>query len=669
MSMAAPIARSPVERIVHPAMLVGAFGLCALALSAWNLGRLLQPDLWWTAVTAPDLWDTAQWTVYYSFLPRLTVSILAGVTLSLSAAIFQQVLRNPIAEPTTLGVSAGASLALTAATLFFPELLGSGREVVALFGATVAMVVVLALAWRKALSPLSLILAGLIVGLYAGAVSAVISVSQYEALSSVFVWSTGTLNQGDWNAVFYLLPRLASGFMLALLLARPLTILTLDDESSKSLGLQQPRMRFLAISLAVGLSGSVVSAVGVIGFVGLAAPALAKLFGARTIRQRLIWAPLVGGTLLWLSDQAVQVLPFNQQLPTGVATGLLGAPILIWMLPRLQGAIVPPKSDATQSVPRLERPWIAVGILTLILLVALWPAIDFGQGPYGWEWLSVEELGRLMQWRLPRVMASIGAGAMLAMAGMLMQRLTGNPMASPEVLGISSAAAGAVIVLALLVPAPAHLVKVTAATTGALAMLIVMLSISRKAAFAPDRMLLAGIAVGTTFGALTAVLTASGDPRLASLLAWMAGSTYLVTMDDAVIGIVIAAILLAIIPFFDRWLTILPLGDETSRAIGVPLGQSRLRLLLLTAILTGAATLIVGPLSFVGLMAPHMARMMGIHRPLPQLFGAAVLGALIMLLADWFGRNLIFPYQIPAGLIATFIGGPYFMKLMARGAR
>lgn len=666
MSVASPIASPAAGRPLHPAMLVAAFGLCALALSVWSLDRLLAPGLWWAALTAPDPWDTAQWTVRYSFLPRLSASILAGAALSLAAAIFQQVLRNPIAEPTTLGVSAGASLALTAATLFFPGLLGFGREAVALCGAAVATAIVLALAWNRALSPLSLILAGLIVGLYAGAVSAVLSVSRYEALSSVFIWSTGILNQGDWLAVLYLLPRLLAGFALALLMARPLAILALDDESGRSLGLSRHLMRFLALLLAVGLSASVVAAVGVIGFVGLAAPALAKLFGARAIGQRLVWAPLVGGSLLWLADQAAQALPLSQQLPTGVATALLGAPILIWMLPRLQGAMPPPRPDAARSAPRPARPWLAVGVLALILLLALWPAIDFGQGPYGWEWLSADGRAELARWRAPRVVASIGAGAMLAMAGVLMQRLTGNPMASPEVLGISSGAAGAVIVLALLAPAPAHALKVLAAAAGALAMLMVMLSVSRKAAFSPDRMLLAGIAVGTAFGALTSVLMASGDPRLNGLLAWMAGSTYLVTMGDALIGLAIAASLLAVIPFFSRWLVILPLGDEVSRAVGVPLRRSRLRLLLLAAILTGAATLIVGPLSFVGLMAPHMARMMGLRRPAQQLFGAALLGALIMLLADWLGRNLMSPYQIPAGLIATFVGGPYFMWLMWR---
>ncbi len=91
--------------------------------------------------------------------------------------------------------------------------------------------------------------------------------------------------------------------------------------------------------------------------------------------------------------------------------------------------------------------------------------------------------------------------------------------------------------------------------------------------------------------------------------------------------------------------------------------------MLAAALFTGAATLVVGPLSFVGLMAPHMARMMGLQRPMAQLYGSAVLGAFIMVAADWLGRNLLFPYQIPAGLLATLVGGPYFMWQVGRSGR
>jgi iron complex transport system permease protein len=95
----------------------------------------------------------------------------------------------------------------------------------------------------------------------------------------------------------------------------------------------------------------------------------------------------------------------------------------------------------------------------------------------------------------------------------------------------------------------------------------------------------------------------------------------------------------------------------------------RIVLLVLVSVPTTIATLVIGPLSFVGLMAPHMARMLGFQRALPQLFASAILGGMILVSADWVGRMLIFPWQIPAGLLAALIGGPYFMVLMWKRRR
>jgi iron complex transport system permease protein len=115
-----------------------------------------------------------------------------------------------------------------------------------------------------------------------------------------------------------------------------------------------------------------------------------------------------------------------------------------------------------------------------------------------------------------------------------------------------------------------------------------------------------------------------------------------------------------------RWLELLPLGDSSAKALGVHLGKSRFYLLLLAALLTAGATLIVGPLSFIGLLAPHLARLLGLTRALPQLLGAALLGATVMVLADWLGRNLLFPIQLPAGLLASLVGGAYFMLCLRK---
>jgi len=111
---------------------------------------------------------------------------------------------------------------------------------------------------------------------------------------------------------------------------------------------------------------------------------------------------------------------------------------------------------------------------------------------------------------------------------------------------------------------------------------------------------------------------------------------------------------------------ILPLGETSACAAGVNVRKARGAIVIATALMTGAATIVIGPLSFVGLVAPHLVRAMGIARALPQMCAAALAGGAILVLADWIGRLLIFPWQIPAGLLAALVGGPYFLVLMWR---
>jgi iron complex transport system permease protein len=130
----------------------------------------------------------------------------------------------------------------------------------------------------------------------------------------------------------------------------------------------------------------------------------------------------------------------------------------------------------------------------------------------------------------------------------------------------------------------------------------------------------------------------------------------------------IAVPLLLVTPFFSRPLDILPLGEETSRGLGIDLGLARLALMMLAAFLTAASVLAVGPLTFAGLVGPHLARALGLRRAFEQLIGAALIGATLMVSADWLGRIVIFPFQLPAGLVAALIGVPYLIwHLMRRG--
>ncbi|EMF04347.1 Fe(3+)-hydroxamate ABC transporter permease FhuB [Serratia sp. CY81684] len=637
-------------------------------LTIYNLVQQLPPAQWARALSAPDIDDVRQMLFHYSLLPRLTVSLLAGAGLGLVGVLFQQVLRNPLAEPSTLGVAAGAQLGLTIATLWVLPGGEFTRQLAAMVGAIVVGGLVFGVAWGKRMSPVTLILAGLVLGLYCGAVNSLLALFHYDQLQGMFLWGTGALNQQDWSAVQFILPRLLVASALAALLLRPLTLLGLDDGVARNLGLGLSMARFCALGLAIIFSAMLVSAVGVIGFIGLFAPLMAKMLGARRLAHRMMLAPLLGALLLWLTDQVMLgVTQVWREIPTGAATALFGAPLLLWLLPRLRSAATPPPMNLGDKVPaeRGNLPgWILLG--GLVLLIGLTLALMLGKNAGGWHWSLGAELDALLPWRWPRVLSALAAGMMLAVAGTLIQKLTGNPMASPEVLGISSGAAFGVVMMLFMVPGDAFVWLLPAGSLGAAVTLLIIMIAAGRGGFSTERMLLAGIALSTAFTTVIFLLLASGDPRMGGLLTWLSGSTYSVEPAQALRTALVAAGLMVLAPLCRRWLTILPLGGATARSVGIALTPARLTILLLAATLTAMATLTVGPLSFVGLMAPHMARMLGFRRALPQMVIAALLGGLLMVFADWCGRMLLFPYQIPAGLLATFIGAPYFVYLLRK---
>ncbi|GHE21904.1 Fe(3+)-hydroxamate ABC transporter permease FhuB [Halomonas urumqiensis] len=601
----------------------------------------------------------------YSWWPRLAMSLLAGAALALAGVVMQQVLRNPLAAPTTLGVASGANLALLGATLLAPGLLAMGREWVAMAGGAGSVALVFALTWRGGFTPLRVVLAGLVVNLYLGALAVILLLFHQEALKGLLIWGAGSLTQNGWHDVSFLAPRLVLGIGMAVWLLRPLAVLELDDASVKSLGISLKRLRLAGLGLAVFLTACVVSVVGVIGFIGLAAPNIVRLAGARRLGARLLWSTLLGALLLAATDLVLQGASpaLSTLVPTGATTAALGAPLLLWLIPRLRLASVP---HAAQShvVSRHPAPHRLIRGLSLALLVAVGLALFSGQTVDGWH---VSADWQVLEWRLPRLIAAGASGVMLALAGAMIQRLSANPMASPELLGISGGSAMALMGAIFLLPAPGNLTLVACGTLGALASLAVLITLNHRHGLAPERLLLTGVAITALFDAVRAIVLAGGDPRGQQVLAWLSGSTYYVDLPSAALVMALAMLLaLASIPFC-RWLDILPLGAASASALGVRVGRARLALLGLVALLTAAATLVVGPLSFVGLLAPHMARLAGLQRAHWHLIGAALIGALLMILADWLGRQLLFPDEVPAGLVASLIGGGYFMWSLRRG--
>ncbi|MBY5924297.1 MULTISPECIES: Fe(3+)-hydroxamate ABC transporter permease FhuB [unclassified Halomonas] len=624
---------------------------------------------WWQALMSPEGSDIQQAVLHYTFLPRLCTALVSGACLALAGCVIQQVMRNPLASPSTLGISSGAQLALVVSTIWFPGMLAGGRDIIAMLGGSAATLLVLAISWRRDLAPLVVVLAGMVVSLYISAINGAVMLFHHESLKNVLMWGAGALDQAGWHDSQQLLLRLAVAIAVAGVLAPRLALLDLEAASARSLGASLVRLRVAGLGLAILLTGSVVSAVGLIGFIGLAAPMLVKLAGARTLAQRLVWSTIVGGLLLLVTDLAVQCLAMWTaiHLPTGAVSAALGAPLLLWLLPRLHlssGRPSPVTAGPRPSVSPRRTLWILTVLLLLAIGIALFASVE--PPSLTWTLPGTTAWDDIAPWRLPRVATAASAGLILALAGTVLQRVTGNPMASPEVLGISAGVAMGVIALLLL---PFHITplsSVAGGLPGALVALTILVACTARQSFAPTRLLLTGVAISALLDSVQTIALSSGDPRIQQLLSWLSGSTYYASATSSIWLMGISLTLAALLAAFIRWLDILPLGVASASALGINITASRAILLGLVVLMTLAATLSVGPLTFIGLLAPHMARQLGFSRARDQLLAAACLGASVMVFADWIGRQLLMPYQLPAGMVAAIIGGAYFMWGLGR---
>ncbi|NLS20191.1 Fe(3+)-hydroxamate ABC transporter permease FhuB [Rhizobium sp. P40RR-XXII] len=643
-----------------------AVALTLLALAGLLSWHQLAPDFS-RLMTQEAGYDPQRLLLLYSTLPRIMTALLAGAALSLSGSLLQQVLRNPLASPSTLGISAGANLALVAVMLAFPAVQGLSRDAVALFGSAAAAAVVFLIGARRGFSPLALVLAGLIVGVWSGALAAILVLMNDRYLSGLFIWGAGSLAQQSWTIPLSLLPKIVILFAAALLMARPLSLMELGDSGASGLGLSVKRTRIAAVCIAIALAAIVTSAVGVIGFIGLIAPRVTQIAGARQMKSQLVWSPLIGAGLLLLTDEALVLLSGASStfLPTGAITALLGAPLLLLMLPRLktvQRNVANPSQDANRAM-RTPKALLVASIPALALLLA--GAVFFGRAPDGaWTFLTYMHWPDVLPYRLPRIAGAFAAGMMLGVVGAILQRLSGNEMASPEVLGISAGATLGVTAALFLLPAPGIVAQLGFGGLGAFAVLVAIFLFGVRSGFAPERVLLTGIALGAMLDAFISVLAAGGDPRTMIVMQWMSGSTYLVDTPKAIAATTAAAAGLALAFLAHRWLDLLPLGPQAAQAIGIRVNLARACLFALAATMTAAATLILGPLSFIGLMGPHLARELGLQGAAPQLAGAALAGGGLMVLADWFGRMIAFPYQMPAGLVSALVGAPVLLVML-----
>lgn len=652
------------------ALLKGGLGTSLLlffGLFTWLLKSQLPDNIGFFALFLPtenlDLLLVQSYT-----LPRIVMALLAGGILGFASLLLQQVMANPLASDNTLGISSGSQFALFLTTIFVPEWLEWGSSVIAVIGASLSLLLVLTLAMRKTMSPLLLILAGLVVNLYFGSFSAMMMLFYPEESRGLAQWGAGSLVQESWRDSLWLLAQAVPAFLLIFALIRPLSILSFNESNAQSLGVPVVKLRIIGVLVAAFLIAVVVSAVGMLGFIGLASATMVRQLGVRTLKGQLFGSFALGALLLAITDLGLQLLAHYHQinLPTGAVTALLGTPLLLWLMFRAL-----PHSGRVQE-PHLQKirkisPLVMLGIGGFALL-SLAVALFIGKGFYGWDLLELStQWGKqIFALRYPRVLVALAVGILLSIAGVILQRLTLNPMASPELLGVSSGTSMGILVVLFLFSATQTTTFWLAGILGALVALFILTAINQRNGMLPEKVLLTGISLSALFDTLQRIVIASGDPRANQLIAWTSGSTQNVQSDFAFVILAVSFLLLFASLIFSRWLELLALQPPVAQSLGLNLTRTRWILILFAALLTALATLMIGPLSFIGLLVPQIARFLGATKAKPQLLISAVIGSWIMVLADWFGRQVMFPYEIPAGLVATLIGGTYFLLMVRK---
>ncbi|WP_242675198.1 Fe(3+)-hydroxamate ABC transporter permease FhuB [Phytopseudomonas dryadis] len=600
-----------------------------------------------------------------SALPRLVMALLVGAALGLSGSVLQQLTQNRLVSPMTIGASSGAWLGLVCVTLLVPAFAASHGHWAALLGALAAVGLVLLIAGRNGIAGLPVVLAGMAMNLLLGALASGLVLLNNQYTSGLFVWGAGDLAQIDWHWVAWLWPKLLIGLLVIALAPRPLTLLQLGSEGAQARGLNLWPVMLALFLVSLWMTAVSITAVGLIGFIGLLTPNLARLFGARRSRDELLYSTLLGGALLLATDaMALLANRWTADLvPSGAAAALIGAPALLWLARRKLSADDSRGLSLPEGAERVQRKHAC--LVLLVALAAVLLSICLGRGTGGWQFDWPSSLIWSLRW--PRLLTAAAAGCGLAIAGVLLQRLLRNPLASPDILGLSAGATLAVM-LALMLFGGSLLgfTAPIAAFVGSLAVLGILLLLGRRHQYSPALMALVGISLTALLNAMLQFGLAKGTADSFALLGWLAGSTYRVSAQQS-LWLAAGVLLLGGLSLaFQRALTLISIGDGVALSRGLDVRFARLALLLLVSLLCALVTSLMGPVAFLGLLAPHMAAILGARRVLPQLLLAAALGSVLMLLADWLGRTLIFPRQLPVGIVASVVCGSYFVYLLLK---
>ena len=322
---------------------------------------------------------------------------------------------------------------------------------------------------------------------------------------------------------------------------------------------------------------------------------------------------------------------------------------------------------------RLDRKYVIIGgnFLTLIILIVLFSTIGSVNLSLGEIFSALINNDNNMvttivyKMRLPRNILAALIGANLAVSGILLQSVMKNPLADPGITGVSSGASVAAIIILLLMPHLSSLLPLFAFIGGAIACALVYI-MAWKNGLRSERIVLAGVAINTILGGFISLLSTLFSDRIQSAILWLNGSLATKTWGHVNMLIFYSLIGLILSLFLVRSANVLQLGDESAKNLGFNVNGTRLLISAVAVFLAAISTAVVGIISFVGLIVPHIARMlMGSDHKYTIPF-SIVLGAIVLLIADTLARTVGGSIEIPVGVITSIVGGPFFLYLLRK---
>lgn len=275
------------------------------------------------------------------------------------------------------------------------------------------------------------------------------------------------------------------------------------------------------------------------------------------------------------------------------------------------------------------------------------------------------DVSTIFDLRFPRILIAILGGAAMSVSGVLLQAVMKNPLADPGIIGISSAASLAAVLITAFFPALYFFTPLFAFLGGMLAFFLVY-SLSYKGGLSPLRIILVGVAVNAMFTGLMGAFNSGTGSNFSGVASIVNANITMKTWDDFETLFLYTLIGLVLSFFVANQCNLLQLEDKTARSLGVNVTRSRILVSVVAVLLAGISTAVIGPISFLGLIVPHIARLLVGSNHKLLLPYTVLLGGFTFLLADTVGRTIAYPYEINATVIMSVIGGPFFILLLRR---